>query len=94
MTNDRIDVNRRFDERAAENDHAEPQVTAGDGLTQDNPSRPPEHQEKVRLGQEAMARQRRGWDDWMAIGDALAVGRAEVMRKVGTNATFGDLIPT
>jgi hypothetical protein len=89
MTNDRIDVNRRFDERAAENDHAEPQVTAGDGLTQDNPSRPPEHQEKVRLGQEAMARQRRGWDDWMAIGDALAVGRAEVMRKVGTNEPIG-----
>jgi hypothetical protein len=89
MTDDLIDVNRRVDERGAENDHAEPQVTAGDGLAQDNPSRPTEHQEKVRLGQEAMARQRRGWDDWMAIGEALAVGRAEVMRKVGTNEPIG-----
>jgi hypothetical protein len=54
-----------------------------------NPSRPTEHQEKVCLGQEALARQRRGWDDWMAIGEALAVGRAEVMRKVGTNEPIG-----
>jgi hypothetical protein len=89
MTDDRIDVNRRVDERGAENDHAEPQVTAGDGLTQDNPSRGAQNQQKVRLGQEAMARQRRGWDDWMAIGEALAVGRAEVMRKVGTNEPIG-----
>ena len=36
-----------------------------------------------------MARQRRGWDDWMAIGEALAVGRAEVMRKFGTNEPIG-----
>jgi hypothetical protein len=72
-----------------ENDFAVLDPTAGNGLAQDNPSRPAEHQEMVRRGQQAMARQRRGWDDWLAIGEALAVGRAEVMRKVGTNEPIG-----
>ena len=89
MTNDRVDVSRGVDERGAENNHAEAQVAAGDGLTQDNPSRPAEHQEKVRLGQEAMARQRRGWEDWLTIGEAFEVGRAEVMREIKTNETVG-----
>jgi hypothetical protein len=76
-------------ESDTERNRSEQGVSGGDGLAQDNPSRPAEHQEKVRLGQEAMARQRRGWDDWMAIGEALAVGRAEVMREVNTNRPTG-----
>jgi hypothetical protein len=70
------------------NMHAsEPAADAG--LPWVNPSRPVEHEEKVRLGQEAIARKRRGWDDWVLIGEALEVGRAEVMRKVGTNEPVG-----
>ena len=52
-----------------------------DGLTQVNPS----PSETIRLGQAAMARQRRAWDDWIAIGEALDVGRSEVMRGQHTN---------
>jgi hypothetical protein len=55
------------------------------GLTQVSPS----ISEKVRIGQEAMARQRRRWSDWMAIGEALQVGRAEVMHDVHTNQPTG-----
>ena len=47
-----------------------------DGLNCVNPS----ISEKVRVGQEAMAWKRRAWADWIAIGEALQVGRAEVMR--------------
>ena len=79
---------RDADRHVEMNMHAsEPAADAG--LTQDNPSRPVEHEEKVRLGQEAVARKRRGWDDWVVIGEALEVGRAEVMRIVGTNEPRG-----
>ena len=57
-----------------------------DGLTQFNPS---SVNETVRIGQEAMARKRRAWADWLAIGEALQVGRAEVMRDSHTNQPTG-----
>jgi hypothetical protein len=60
-----------------------------DGLPQVNPPRPPEDQDKVRLGQEAMARRRRGWDDWVVIGEAIEVGRTEAMREANTNEPVG-----
>jgi len=41
------------------------------------------------MGQEAMARKRRAWADWVAIGEALQVGRAEVMRETHTNQPTG-----
>lgn len=53
-------------------------------LSQDNPS-----SEIVRLGQEAMARQRRIFDDWLAIAEALQFGRAQAMRDVHTNEPRG-----
>jgi hypothetical protein len=56
-----------------------------DGLNCVNPS----IGETVRMGQEAMARKRRGWVDWIAIGEALQVGRAEVMRDTHTNQPAG-----
>ena len=93
MTDDRIDGQRGGGERdrepGTENNEAGLQVAAGDGLSEDNPSRPAETQEKVRRGQQAMARHRRGWDDWFAIGEALEVGQAEVMREVNTNRPTG-----
>jgi hypothetical protein len=49
----------------------------------------PSISDKVRMGQEAMARKRRGWADWIAIGEALQVGRAEVMRDTRTNQPIG-----
>jgi len=55
-----------------------------DGLSCDNPSKL-----KVRLGQEAMARQRRCWEDWIIIAEALQVGRAEVMCDLHTNQPTG-----
>src|SRR5262249_4575059 len=58
-----------------------------DGLCCHNPS--PEVSEIIRLGQDAMARKRRAWDDWMLIAEALAAGRAEVMRDVHTNQPTG-----
>jgi hypothetical protein len=60
-------------------------VKHADGLNCVNPS----VSEKVRMGQEAMARKRRGLADWIAIGEALQVGRAEVMRDVHTNQPAG-----
>jgi len=57
--------------------------TADNGLRQHNPC------EVVRLGQDAMARQRRGWDDWMAIAEALDAGRIDVMHVVNTNEPRG-----
>ena len=59
--------------------------TPADGLSQRNPS--PPVSEVVRLGQEAMARKCRGWDDWLLIAEALQAGRAEVMRTLNTNAS-------
>ena len=53
-----------------------------DGFSQLNPS---PVSEVVRLGQAAMARKRRAWDDWLAIAEALQVGRTEVMRSLHTN---------
>ncbi|MBR0698105.1 hypothetical protein [Bradyrhizobium lablabi] len=55
-----------------------------DGLCCHNPS-----ELKVRLGQEAMARLRRRWEDWMIIAEALDVGRTEVMRDLHTNQPKG-----
>src|SRR5262249_42189062 len=57
-----------------------------DELCQHNPS---PITEIVRRGQEAMARQRRAFEDWMAIAEALRVGRADVMRAVHTNQPTG-----
>ena len=57
-----------------------------DGLCQHNPSAP---DEVVRRGQAAMARQRRGWEDWIAIAKALQIGRIEVMGAVHTNQPTG-----
>ena len=61
-----------------------PSVKHADGLSCDNPS-----ELKIRLGQEAMARQRRRWEDWIIIAEALDVGRAEVMRDLHTNQPTG-----
>jgi hypothetical protein len=55
-----------------------------DGLCCHNPS-----ELKVRLGQEALARQRRRWEDFMIIAEALDVGRTEVMRDLHTNQPTG-----
>jgi hypothetical protein len=68
---------------------ADPLVSAAtptDGLCQHNPS---PDLETVRLGQEAMARKRRGWEDWVAIAKALQIGRADVMRELHTNEPKG-----
>ena len=59
-----------------------PQIS--DGLCCHNPS-----ELKVRLGQEAMARQRRRWEDFMIIAEALDVGRTDVMRDLHTNQPTG-----
>jgi hypothetical protein len=45
--------------------------------------------EIVRRGQEALERRRRGFEDWMAIAEALQVGWAEVMLTVHTNQPTG-----
>ena len=57
-----------------------------DGLSQHNPSAV---SEIVRLGQEVMAGKRRAWDDWLAIAEALQVGRTDVMRELHTNDPHG-----
>jgi hypothetical protein len=56
-----------------------------DGFSQLNPS----PSNVVRLGQEAMTRKRRGWDDWLLIAEALQAGRTEVMRALHTNEPSG-----
>jgi hypothetical protein len=70
------------------NGHVELQGLAAsahvDGLCCHNPS-----ELKVRLGQEAMARQRRRWEDFMIIAEALDVGRTEIMRDLHTNQPTG-----
>jgi hypothetical protein len=57
-----------------------------DGLCQHNPS---PTSEIVRRGKEAMERRRRGFEDWMAIAEALQVGRSECMRAAQTNEPKG-----
>jgi hypothetical protein len=57
-----------------------------DGLCWHNPS---PDLEIVRLGQQAMARKRRVWDDWIAVAKAIQIGRAEVMRELYTNEPRG-----
>ena len=61
------------------------------GFSQLNPSPVPE---VVRLGQEAMERKRRGWEDWLAIAKALEAGRAEVIRSLHTNQPHGRRFET
>jgi hypothetical protein len=58
-----------------------------DGLSQLNPSAA--LSDKVRLGQEAMARQRRRFDDWLVIGEALDIGRSAVLRDIHSNQVSG-----
>jgi hypothetical protein len=58
---------------------------ADDGFSQLNPS----PSNVVRLGQEAMARKRRSWDDWLLIAEALQAGRTEVVHALHTNETHG-----
>jgi hypothetical protein len=82
----------RFDdgaERNVPNVHLGPieaPLVADDGLSQHNPS---PDSEIVRLGQEAMARKRRAWADWLAIAAALDVGRTDLMRALHTNEARG-----
>jgi hypothetical protein len=79
----------RFDdgaERNVPNDHLRAVEAVDDGLSQPNPS---PVSEIIRLGQEAMARKRRAWDDWLAIAEALQAGRTEVMRSLHTNEPRG-----
>jgi hypothetical protein len=82
----------RFDdgaERVISNTHlcpVEAPAVAADGLRQLNPSAV---SEVVRLGQEAMLRKRRSWDDWLLIAEALQAGRTEVMRALHTNEAHG-----
>jgi hypothetical protein len=70
------------------NDHLRPveaPPVTDNGFSQLNPS----PSNVVRLGQEAMARKRRGWDDWLLIAEALQAGRTEVMRELHTNEASG-----
>jgi hypothetical protein len=62
-----------------------PQIE-NDGFSQLNPSAT---DEIVRRGQEAMERQRRRFEDWLLIAEALDVGRAQIMRDVHTNTPTG-----
>jgi hypothetical protein len=79
----------RYDDGGAErnvtNRHLRAVEATDDGLRQLNPS----VSEVVRLGQEAMARKRRGWDDWLAIAEALQFGRTEVTHALHTNEPRG-----
>jgi hypothetical protein len=63
-----------------------PPAADHDGLSQHNPS---PVSDVVRLGQEAMARKRRAWEDWLAIAEALQVGHDEVTRALHTNQKHG-----
>jgi hypothetical protein len=85
----------RYDDGAVRNvvnDHLRPvepptdDNKPDDGLCQHNPS---PVSDVVRLGQEAMARKRRSWDDWLLIAEALQAGRAEVVHALHTNETHG-----
>ena len=77
----------RFDdgeERIVSNVHLHP--VTDDGFSQLNPS---PVSEVIRLGQEAMARKRRGWDDWLLIAEALQAGRTDVLRALQSNVAQG-----
>jgi hypothetical protein len=82
----------RFDDgavRIVSNVHLRPveaPPVVDNGFSQLNPS--PVF-ELVRLGQEAMARKRRAWGDWLAIAEAIQAGRTEVMRSLHTNEATG-----
>jgi hypothetical protein len=69
-------------------------VAADDELRQRNPSSETESEQIVRLGQEALARLRRGWADWLAIAEALQLGRTEVMAELHTNKPTGKRYET
>src|SRR5262245_20074209 len=65
-------------------------VGQDDGLRCRNPSCPAETEhDKIQLGQEAMARKRRQWDDWLCIAEAIEIGRTETMRAVHSNTPTG-----
>jgi hypothetical protein len=88
---DLVPVNalRDLAQRIREAEHiptAHLRTVVDDGLSQHNPSAV---SEIVRLGQEAMARKRRAWDDWLAIATALQVGRTDIMRELHTNEPHG-----
>jgi hypothetical protein len=79
----------RFDDgvsRIVSNVHLRAVEVIADGLCRHNPS---SISEVVRLGQEAMQRKRRSWDDWQLIAEALQAGRTEVMRALHTNEANG-----
>jgi hypothetical protein len=61
-----------------------PPAAGHDGLSHPSPV-----SDVVRLGQEAMARKRRAWEDWLAIAEALEVGHDEVTRALHTNKKHG-----
>jgi hypothetical protein len=65
----------------------DPKLHPADELSQLNSSL---NSEIVRLGQEAMSRKRRGWDDWLLIAEALQVGRTDVMHELHTNEAHGS----
>jgi len=76
-------------ERNISNAHLRPVETppvADNGFSQLNPL---PVSDVVRLGQEAMARKRRGWDDWLAIAEALEAGRTDVLRALHSNVAQG-----
>jgi hypothetical protein len=79
----------RFDdgaERNVANVHLRTVEVIANGLCQHNSS---SVSEVVRLGQEAMQRKRRSWDDWLLIAEALQAGRTELMRALHTNEANG-----
>ena len=102
MTTDELGIPEFLDRRAKA--EATAAARDRDGLDCPNPTNPSSDDEKavdgldcpnpspgeiVRLGQAAMARLARSWDDWMLVAAALDVGRTEVMRNVHTNEPTG-----
>ena len=60
-----------------------------DGLTQVNPSRSQQDEDKIQRGREAFRHQQCGWEEWMAVAEVLVIGRAEVMSTVNTDEPRG-----
>jgi hypothetical protein len=56
----------------------------GVGLDRSNPD------DIIRIGQEAWSRLGRSWEDWPAVGEALAVGRHRAMVEANTNQPRGS----
>jgi hypothetical protein len=52
-------------------------------LTQVNPD------EVIRMGQEAWSRLGRSWQDWLAVGEAIRIGRHRAMLAANTNRPSG-----